>query len=225
MLLALSLPSLAATPAKRTQEPDSYKYDFGASMGMSGYLGDVNESNMFRRPGAAANLSARYMMDNYQVAFRSVLSYASLQGNSADFRNWLPGNAVYDFASSVYDLSVRVEYNFFPYGIGETFKRLKPWTPYMAAGVGVTLASTESISVAASFPLAVGVKYKPARRWNIQLEFCANKTSGDHLDGGNLSDLQGIKSSFLKNTDWHTGLLFGFSYEFGARCSTCHYVD
>lgn len=225
MLPTLATPALAATPAKRTQEPDSYKYDLGAAIGMSGYLGDCNESDMFRRPGLAGNIAARYLMDNYQVAFRATLAFASLQGNSSDFANWLPGSTPYTFSSTIYDLSARVEYNFFPYGIGETYKHLKPWTPYIAAGIGFCLASTPSITAAASFPLAVGFKYKPAPRWNLNIEFCAAKTSSDHLDSSSIADLQGIKSSLLKNTDWHTALLLGFSYEFGARCSTCHYVD
>lgn len=203
---------------------DSYKYDLGVGVGMSGYLGDVNESNMFRHPGFTAQLSFRYMMDNNRLAFRGVLTTSSLRGNSADFTNWLPGGAPITFSSQIYDLGARVEYNFFPYGMGEPFKKLRRWTPYVGVGVGVCLASANGAYVTASIPLAAGIKYKPAKRVNLALEFCVSKTFGDRLDG-ELTDLQGIKSSFLKNTDWHTGLLLSLTYEFGRRCSTCHYVD
>ncbi|MBD5359532.1 MAG: outer membrane beta-barrel protein [Bacteroides sp.] len=224
LLTLLILSVFTGARAQDSDDADSYKFDIGLGLGMSGYLGDVNESNMFRRPGFTGQLSFRYMLEDARWAFRGVFTTSQLKGNSGDFKNWLPGETPYSFSSTIYDLGGRVEFNFFPYGIGETFKKLKRWTPYVGVGVGVCLASADGTYVTASVPLAVGVKYKPRKRLNLMLEFCVSKTLGDHLDG-QLSDLQGIKSSFLKNTDWHSGLLLSLSYEFGRRCSTCHYVD
>ena len=51
------------------------------------------------------------------------------------------------------------------------------------------------------------------------------KVFGDKVDGKYLTDLYGIKSSFLKNTDWYSTLTVGISYEFGPRCATCHRID
>lgn len=224
LLLSLTLTATFGLRAQNYDDADSYKFDIGIGIGMSGYLGDINESNMFRHPGFAAQLSFRYMLEDARWAFRGVLTGASLRGNSGDFKNWLPGEPPYSFSSTIYDLGGRVEFNFLPYGIGETFKKLRRWTPYVGVGLGVCLASARGTYVTGSVPLAVGVKFKPRKRLNLMLEFCASKTLGDHLDG-QLSDLQGIKSSFLKNTDWHSGLMLSLSYEFGKRCSTCHYVD
>ena len=50
------------------------------------------------------------------------------------------------------------------------------------------------------------------------------KVFSDHVDGA-LADLQTIKSSFLKNTDWYSNISISLTYEFGKRCATCHYVD
>lgn len=215
---------LAPAAVHAGDDMDSYKYDLGIGLGMSGYLGDINESNMFRHPGFTAQLTFRYMMDNNRLAFRALFTTSQLKGNSSDFTNWLPGDAPITFASQVYDLGGRVEFNFFPYGMGEPFKKLRRCTPYVAVGLGVCLASASGTYVTASVPLAAGIKYKPAKRLNLGLELCVSKTLGDHLDG-QLADLQGLKSSFLKNTDWHTGLVLSLTYEFGRRCSTCHYVD
>ena len=171
LLTALIFASAAPLRARDSDDSDSYKFDLGVGLGMSGYLGDLNESNMFRRPGFAGQLSFRYMLADARWAFRGVFTGASLRGNSGDFKNWLPGETPYSFSSMVYDLSGRVEFNFFPYGIGETFKKLRRWTPYVGVGLGVCMASANGTYVTGSVPLAFGFKYKPRKRLNLMLEF------------------------------------------------------
>ena len=205
-------------------QEESYKYDFGVHAGMSGYLGDANQSNMFKRPGYAAGLSFRYL-PNSRMAVRVVLNTSSLSGNSADFGTVFPDGQSYSFKSQECDLTGRFEFNFLPYGIGETYKHLKRISPYIAAGVGVSLSICDGRTAGApAIPLAVGVKYKLAQRWNLGLEFCMTKVFGDKVDG-ELTDLYEIKSSFIKNTDWHSNIALSITYEFGKRCVTCHYVD
>lgn len=224
LLAAIFLTTLAATSA-RAQEVESYKFDIGAGLGMSGYLGDANTSNVFHKPGFALNGSFRYLIDN-RWAIRGLLTAASLSGNSADFENVYPGEATYEFKSWIYDLGARVEFNFFNYGIGETYKQLRRWTPYLSVGLGAVMSSADGDTfVAATLPLAFGFKYKVKPRLNLALEFTMAKAFGDHLDGKDLSDLYGIKSSFLKNTDWYSTLTFSISWEFGPRCVVCNRID
>ena len=40
-----------------------------------------------------------------------------------------------------------------------------------------------------------------------------------------LADPMGIKSSFMKNTDWYSTLTFTVSYEFSKRRAVCNYKD
>ena len=224
LIAALVLLVISPT-AKAEQEVESYKFDFGAGVGMSGYLGDVNTSNVFHNPGLAANLSFRYLIDN-RWSIRGLLSFEQLSGNSADFENMFPNGESYSFSSIVGDLGARVEFNFFNYGIGETYKRLRRWTPYLTVGVGVALSSADgSLFVAPTLPMGFGFKYKLNPRLNLGLEMTMAKAFGDHLDGKELSDLYGIKSSFLKNTDWFSSLTLSISYEFGPRCVVCHRID
>ncbi len=218
------LPLLAVASLCGHAQEETYKFDIGVAAGMSGYLGDVNQANMFKNPGFSAQASFRYLFDT-RWAVRGVFTTSGLKGDSGQFSNKFPDNATYSFTSQIYDLGVRGEFNFFPYGIGETFKRLKRWTPYIGVGVGACMSSSGGKNYfTATIPLAVGVKFKAAPRLNLSLEFAAAYAFGDKLDG-DLSDLQGIKREFLKNTDWHTNILIGISYEFGKRCSTCHYKD
>lgn len=204
---------------------ESYKFDLGAGIGMSGYLGDANESNLLKHPGFAANIGGRYLFDS-RWAVRAQLSMLTLSGNTADFSNVLPDGKQYSFKSTAYDLGFRGECNFFGYGIGETYKRLRRWTPFLSVGIGMTMSSTPDGSFfALNIPMGVGIKYKFKPRGNLIAEFSMTKVFGDKVDSAELTDLYGIKSSFLKNTDWYSSLTVGITYEFGARCVTCHRID
>lgn len=224
--MTLSVLAFPARAFAQTQESvEEYKFDIGAGIGMSGYLGDANESNMFAHPGVAFNATFRYLI-NSRWAIRGMLTGVSLSGSTADMDNVLPEGKVYDFKSSVYDLGARAEFNFFNYGIGETYKRLTRISPYLSLGLGVAMASSGGdTSVAMSLPMGFGVKYKLRPRLNLGLEFSMTKVFGDKVDSSELTDLYQIKSSFLKNTDWYSALMFTVTYEFGKRCVTCHRID
>ena len=204
-----------------------YKFDFGGALGMSGYLGEANTSSLMKHPGFEEEMSIRYLPDS-RWAFRGVLSTLSLSGSTADMEDVLPstGEPSYDFKSTVYDLGARVEFNFFSYGIGETYKRLRRWSPYLTVGIGVSMSSSGgTTSVAPNLPMGAGVKFKLSERVNLGAEFTMTKVFGDKVDGPLLSDLNTIKTSLYKNTDWYSRLTIGITYEFGKRCETCHYVD
>ena len=221
---AFSLILCGAGALRVCAQDETYKFDIGASVGMSGYIGDATGSNMFAHPGVAAAASFNYRPDS-RWAVGGVLSTASLRGDTRDAATALPGGASYTFSSQVYDLSARVEYNFFAFGMGETYKRLKRWSPYMALGMGATMASVrnDKAYVGLSVPMAVGVKFMVRPRFALRAEMRMTKVLTDNLDG--IDDPMGIESNFLKNNDWHTALTVGFTYEFGKRCAACHYVD
>ena len=202
-----------------------YKFDFGADLGMSGYIGDANRSNFMGHPGFTGDLSFRYIPDS-RWSIRGIASAATLSGNTADMTNVLPDMAEYSFSATVFSIEARAEFNFFPYGIGETYKRLRRWSPYLTVGLGACMSSAGgNTSASPSIPMGAGIRYKLSERWNIGLEFTFTKTFSDHIDGKDLADLNQIKTTFFKNTDWISRLTIGVSYEFGKRCETCHYVD
>ncbi len=224
LLLTLLIASLTAPVAARGQVAP-YKFDFGGGLGMSGYIGDANSTNPFAHPGFTADLSMRYILDT-RWAFKASLQTMGLSGDTQDIDNVLPDLAHFTFTSQVWDLSVRCEFNFFNYGIGETYKRLRRWSPYLAVGLGCSMASSDGNTAAGlSLPFAFGVKFKLKPRINLHAEFSMTKVFNDKVDGQNLADVNGIKTDFYKNTDWFSRLSIGISYEFGKRCETCHYVE
>ena len=221
LVILFTLVALAA-PRLQAQE-ETYRFDIGAQAGMAGYLGDAS-SNIFGHPGFSGGVSWRYLPDA-RWAVRALLNVMSLSGDTADMDDVLPGQAQYSFKSTAYDLGGRVEFNFFSYGIGESYKKLRRWSPYLTVGLGVTLATCGGESAfGVNIPMGAGIKYKLRERWNLGLEFTMTKVFSYHVDG-ELSDLYQIKSSFIKNTDWYSNISVSVTYEFGKRCSTCHYVD
>ncbi|MDE6301332.1 MAG: porin family protein [Muribaculaceae bacterium] len=225
-IFAVALLSVSAVGSYGQSAIAPYKFDFGAGLGMSGYEGDANSGFPFRHPGFTADVRAGYILDT-RWAFRASLSTMGLSGSTTDMTNVLPaGTEHFDFTSQVFDLGLRGEFNFFSYGIGETYKRLRRWSPYLAVGVGVSLASSGgNTAVAPSLPLAFGVKFKLKERLNLMGEFSMTKVFSDHVDGANMADINGIKTDFYKNTDWFARFTIGITYEFGKRCETCHYVN
>ncbi len=222
-LAAACLCVLCGMTAKAQTAP--YKFDIGAQIGMSGYIGDANRSNIFKKPGFDGELSMRYIGDA-RWALRGVLSTFGLSGDTSGMSDILPGEASYSFTSHVYELSVRGEFNFFAYGIGETYKRLRRWSPYITMGIGGAIASSGGNTAAAfTIPMGLGVKFKLRERLNLGVEFTMTKAFSDKFDGPDLADLNQIKTAFYKNTDWYSRFTVGISYEFGKRCETCHYVD
>lgn len=226
--IRVAMPALAcilSLPMAAGDDTDVYRFDIGAGAGMSGYLGDANSSNLFGHPGFSGNIQGRYIF-NDRTAVRAQFTGMSLSGNTADYDNKLPSDAQYSFRSWATALDLRGEFNFLPYGIGETYRQLRRVSPFVAGGVGVTVSGCDGKTYTAfSIPMSFGVKYKPSKRVNLIGEFTMAKVFGDHLDGEQLTDLTGIKSSFIKNTDWYSTISVSVTYEFGPRCVACNRID
>lgn len=214
----------AISPGNATAQED-YRFDAGGGIGMTGYLGDANTSNLWSSPSWDLELLFRYIM-NPRWALKSNIYIGNLKGDSSKMTNVFPNDETYKFSTVFYEIGEMAEFNFFNYGMGEYYRKLKRFSPYITAGLGLTVWSVKgSTGAAFTIPLGIGFKYKPSRRLNLGLEFLMKKTFTDRLDGPMLDDPVGIKSSFMKNTDWYSTLTFTVSYEFSKRCAVCNYKD
>ena len=214
---------LLMTFAMLAAQAQQYKYEVGPMLGMTGYLGDVNNSNVFRHPGIVGGGMFRYN-HNSRWAFKANLAYAGISGNSRDIEMQFPEGEQYDFSSSLIDMGLTAEFNFLNYGRGPQYKKLKAISPYMVAGVGFVFAICNGHNQASfTIPIGIGVKYKFKDRLNANFEFTMRKEFSDRIDG--LSDLYDIKHSFAKNTDWYSFATISLSYEFGKRCIKCNYIE
>lgn len=200
-----------------------YRFEVGPALGISGYLGDVNDGNMYKHPGVAGGAVLRYIL-NSRWAFKADLLYAGLSGDSNDIDTQFPGGEHYKFSASVFDVGAQAEFNFWHFGHGARYKNYKRIAPYMVLGLGATLSHTGGSNyLTVNLPMGIGVKYKIKERLNVGFEFTMRKAFGDHVDG--LSDLNGVDHGFAKNTDWYSVGIFTLTYEFSKRCAKCHYVE
>ena len=177
-------------------EPE-YRMEIGAGIGAVTYLGDFN-GNIFHKMQPMGSLVAKYRM-NPRMALAMNVSYGQLKGASRNAESYYPGLADYSFKSSLTDVGLRYEYNFWPYGTGKEYRGAKRLTPYIYIGIGVTVAKPNTTEVA------------------MNMHF----TSSDELDG--IKDPYGIKSSgVFKNTDCYSHLRLSLTYDLWAKCKVCH---
>lgn len=224
-LCALAIAAALMSGSFRISAQEDYRFDIGGGIGMTGYLGDANSANLYQNPKWDLELLFRYIL-NPRWNFKTNFYVGALGGDSSKMTNVFPSGESYKFSTTFYELGETVEFHFFEYGMGEYYRKLKRWTPYIAAGLSATMWGVDGHTYAGfTIPLGVGFKFKPSRRLNLGLEFLMKKTFSDRLDGDNLRDPLMIKSAFAKNTDWYSTLTLTISYEFSKRCAVCHYKE
>ena len=211
---------LALVASAHAQTDPEYKLELGGGIGLVSYQGDFNGSPL-KNLQPMFTLLAKYKFDPRRALALNV-SYGQLKGSSKDAKTYYPLTTIYDFKSNVVDVGVRLEYNFWPFGTGFEYRGAKRLTPYVAIGLGMTIANADGKSATGvDMPIGVGVKYKMADRLNLAAEWAMHITTSDGLDG--IKDPYGIESSGLfKNTDCYSHLRVSLTYDLWAKCRTCH---
>jgi opacity protein-like surface antigen len=206
----------------QAQDDPEYRFEVGAGIGMTGYLGDYNGC-LTKDLQPAASFVGRYNFNPW-MALRLNIGYGKLKGSSDDVKTWYTDEQArnYSFNNSLIDLAAIYEYNFLPYGTGRDYRGAKRLTPFVMGGMGLTMVKTTDKTQAAMIvPLGLGVKYKMSERVNIGLEWAVCFSTSDWLDG--VKDPYDIQSSGLfKNTDAYQRLQLSLTYSFSARCLNCN---
>lgn len=212
-----------------------YKMELGGALGGSFYLGDLN-SIPFRNLGGSGGILARYIL-NPRMAVKGNLFMGHIKGDNQ--KVFIPedghtpsengGNAAHvAFTRNVFDLGAQFEFNFWGYGMGNSYKDNSRITPYMLAGVGLTFAPKPAdIVVGFNIPIGVGVKYKLKERINIGFEWSVRFTTSDALDTTNPNGAQvihpyGITAKGFKNKDCYSLSLFYITYDLFPKYRLCN---
>ncbi len=221
LLLTAVLFAAAAGEVSAQTDPE-YRAEVGAGAGLMAYQGDFNGS-LTRQMQPWWAVVGKYRFNPYAALSLNICS-GTLKGSSTNEKTWYPeiNDAPVSFSTSVVDVGIRFEYNFWPYGTGREYRGAKRLTPYIVIGLGGTFAKPQGGSVfAMNLPIGIGMKYKVATRLNLSLEWVMHFSGSDKLDG--VADPYGIKSSGLfKNTDCYSGLQVSLTYDIMAKCRTCH---
>jgi len=200
----------------RAQELE-YKYEVGALLGTSFYLGDANTSTFYKNSNFGGGAMMRYNI-NPRMSLKFDLAAAGISGDASKSKNYIPESQGVNpkFKNTVWDLGCQYEISFWGYGTGKSYKGTKRLVPYMQLGLGFTYCNTFTAHV----PIGVGVKYKVAERWNIGLDWTMRFALSDKLDG--ISDPYKINSGFLKNKDSYCMTMFYVSYDICPKLRKCN---
>lgn len=177
--------------------------EIGFLAGTSYYMGDYNPKGQFYQPGPAVGVLFRNNLSEFYSIRLSGL-YGMIKGSHNPDNFYLPG-VTPAFSSSVFEFEAVIEIGFLPYNTEISSHR--KFSPYALAGFG---AASISGSFIPHIPFGLGVKYSPANRWTVGLEWRLHKTFNDNIDGyTNVSD---EPRSIIHNNDWfaYAGFLVSF---------------
>jgi len=197
------------------------KADIGLMSGVSYYIGDINPSKHFYKPGILYSAFYRYNFHK-RYSLKSSINYASLKADDADFTNsrfQLIRNE--NFASKILDVSFQFEFNFWPYIT--TLVDEDRYSPYIFAGFTGFYSFGQFSSVHYGIPFGAGFKFNLNKRFGIGLEYSFRKTFTDMIDG---STNWGSTENFAYTKDWYSFSGFFVSYKFYTKNLNCPtYID
>jgi len=220
--------------AAHAEEEVEYKMDMGAGLGGCYYMGDAN-GVPFANLSAMGAITARRIF-NARMALKANLAFGHIHGSTDGF---IPTDAYsktaeggyptkVDFSRNVLDLGVQFELNFWGFGTGVGYKGNSRITPYILAGVGITVGMGGGGGTCAgmNIPVGLGVKYKLKPRVNIGFEWTTRFSTTDKLDatpgGTQLKDPYGVKSKMFKNKDSYSFAMFFITYDMFPKLRKCN---
>lgn len=236
MLIALLVVLTAAKAEAQDGELLEYQQEIGGGLGISSYWGDAG-GGLFKNPGFLGTLLWRRNF-NPRMTMKTNLGFGRISGDTKGL--FIPedpwsetpeGGAAalpIHFSRTLLDVGAQFEFNFLGYGLGAAYKGMSRWTPYLLAGVGVTVAFGSGAPAAAgmNIPLGFGFRYKVLPRLNIGLEWSFNFTTCDRLDdtaaSAHLADPYGIESGMYKNKDCFTKTFVFVTYDISPKYRKCN---
>lgn len=226
---------LLALAGKAQDDVLEYKMDFGLGLGPCFYMGDAN-STPFAHSSIMIGATARRLF-NERMALKFNLAYGNVKGVTDgvyipfDIEKPTPEGVIpvqVDFSRSLLDVGAQFELNLYGFGMGKSYKGNKRFTPYLLAGLGMTVVMGGGVgtSAALNIPVGAGVKYKVKPRLNVGAEWTFRFTTSDRLDASaahsQLDDPYGINSGMLKNKDTYSFFMLFVTYDLCPKLRKCN---
>jgi len=189
--------------------------EFGIEAGCGYYMGD------------AADLPFKHVREVYGANFRYRFDQRwALQAKGLAHRIAGEYPAQMNMGEQLWtnqliNLDVDAEFNFFRFGAKSYDRRVKPLTPYILCGLGVCLHSNVQ-KIAVYIPFGVGVKWKFAPNFNLQLVWQNNLYLTDNLEGVDaLNNTHNLNGSNILNKDLTGTISLGLTVEFIKEKKVC----
>ena len=196
----------------------SQKIEIGGGLGAMNYKGDVSPDFHPTFAQLGGHILLRYNIKK-DITFRLGANLGSIYANDnevSDSFNKLRGQA---FNTSIREVSLITEYNFFSY----QYSRMhKDWSPYVFGGVafmsftprGTPVSDYKQAGVV--IPFGIGIKYNLTGPWDLNVEFGTRKTFTDYLDnlgGDNPALPRNVQNDYTRG-DMYYYTSLGITYKF-----------
>ncbi len=193
LLIILALPAFTQRSA-----------DYGASLGMTTYIGDLNPLNVMYKPGPAVSVFYRYNFNPRQSVRANLLA-----GYITPLSGYLG------------ELGGTYEFNFFPYS---TFRsRRIDYTPYIAGGAALSFVFNPDATEQRPFPsipFSAGFKVNVANHIGVEFEYGFRKTFYDKFDG-RTEEAEIGQSAWTHNNDWYSFMGVSVTWKIYNRLAGC----
>lgn len=208
---------LAAVVAGRADER-MYRCEFGIEGGCGYYVGDA-QRHIFMNVREAYGASFRYRFDQRWALQAKGMGHR-IVGNRPDSEG-VAEKGSGKWTNQLVNIDVMAEFNFFRFGEKSYDRRVKPYTPYIAIGLGAGVHS-DARKVSAYMPFTIGFKWKFAPRFNLTVAWQHNVYFADNLENvGAYNDTYRLNGSNIFNCDLTGTLTAGLTFEFAKDKKVC----
>ena len=204
--------------------------ELGVQAGCGYYVGDATP-HIFMNVREAYGVHFRYKFTK-RWAIQAKLSGQRIVGPEYDIQGQKLGT---NWSTRTYNLDAIAEFNFFRFGSHNKYdKRIRPYTPYIFIGIGMSLyndivVSDESheLTAAGYIPLGFGFKWKFHDRVGLNIAWQHNIYMSDDIEGqSTLNNKHHLNGWNWMNCDVTGMLTVGLVVEFvkvHKKCLMCDY--
>ena len=190
--------------------------DYGIFAGVSSYMGDINPYRLLYSPLPAAGIFYRYNLHPRQ-AIRVNIFFGGFRADDLDFNNDFQTARAASFSGMAGELALQFEFNFLPF---TTEGKLWDYTPYFAAGVGVSAINTTTFAVEPVIPFSLGIRINIYKNMGLEAEYDFRKTFYDNFDG--LKDpVDPSDYAWIHNNDWYSFAGIALTWKIYSKLAGC----
>lgn len=209
---------------------DAQKWEAGATIGPSGYIGDLNPTNPLKFSGISGGIFVKHNFSGY-LSVKLGYMYGTISGADSTSSNPQYVNRNLSFSTSLSELSLTGEFNFKNYipQIGDNV-----FTPYIFAGIATTAYNPQATykgvvynlrplgtegeapysNSTIAIPYGAGIKFNFSGAWNFIADLGYRATTTPYLDDvannyANKSQFSGVALALSDRSGEKTGDYIG----------------
>ena len=199
------------------------RLEIGVQGGLMYYVGDAHPK-MFRDVREAYGAEISYLFtQRWSVMVQA--TGGRIAGRAANEQGW-PDPQGELWTNYLVSIDAVARFNFLPFGINDKYDlRVKPYTPYIYAGIGLSMHNGFS-RCTAYIPVGVGFRWTCSQHVGMYVAWQNNICFGDNLEPvpgyDNIHELNG---SNILNFDMTSTIQFGIVFEFAKEKKICKFCN